>query len=250
MKKAFIIGICGKMGKNLLDCANEFNFCVTGGYDRSKTFVNDIPVFCDVNEVDVDYDVVIDFSRPCKNTIEAIELLCKKKNIPAVIATTGFDDDGLKAINELSKIVPVFFSANMSLGVAATKAAALTAQAILGNNFDIEIVEKHHNQKVDAPSGTALLLADALTDRANQILNRNGKRNKGELGITSVRGGGVVGEHEIGFYGENEIVTISHSARSRKLFAAGAYKAAEFLLATKTPALYNMDDLVKTLVRV
>ena len=121
-----------------------------------------------------------------------------------------------------------------------------TVKAILGDSFDVEILEKHHNQKVDVPSGTALLLADAICPRENQVVNRSGKRVAGELGITSIRGGTVVGEHEIGFYGDDEIITVSHSARSRKLFAAGAYKAAEFLLSSP-PAIYNMDDLIEKL---
>ncbi|MDE6294343.1 MAG: 4-hydroxy-tetrahydrodipicolinate reductase, partial [Clostridiales bacterium] len=215
-----------------------------GGFDKT-TRGGDIPVYNDTNKIDVDFDVIIDFSNPY--LLSPIVALADKTHKPVVFATTGYNDSELHMIMLLSKKVPVFRSGNMSLGIAATKAAAVAAKAVLGDLFDIEIVEKHHNQKLDNPSGTALLLADALMPRDSQVVNREGKRNKGELGITSVRGGGVVGEHEIGFYGEDEIVTITHSARSRKLFAAGAYKAADFLL-TASPALYNMDDLVKTLL--
>ncbi|MDE6401075.1 MAG: 4-hydroxy-tetrahydrodipicolinate reductase, partial [Clostridiales bacterium] len=169
--------------------------------------------------------------------------LADNKRVSCVIATTGYNDSELMSIRMLAKRVAVFRSGNTSLGIAAVKAAAMAAKDILGDGFDIEITEKHHNQKADNPSGTALLLADALAPRDKQIVNRDGKRNQGELGITSVRGGGVVGEHEIGFYGEHEIITISHSARSRELFAAGAFKAADFLLSAK-PALYDMDDVV------
>lgn len=243
MKKAFIFGINGKMGRMLSEVAPAYGYEAVGGFDVSID--REKHVFSDINDVDADFDVIIDFSRP--QTLSAIIALEEKHPVPAVIATTGYNDSELMTISMLAKKVPVFRSGNMSLGIAATKAAAVAAKNILGDAFDIEIVEKHHNQKVDSPSGTAILLADALSPRDKQVFARDGKRNKGELGITSVRGGGVVGEHEIGFYGEDEIVTISHSARSRKLFAAGAYKAADFLLGKKS-GLFDMDDLVKTLI--
>ena len=244
MKKAFIFGIDGRMGKMLTACAADYGYTVVGGFDKTPRG-GDIPVYNDTNKIDVAFDVIIDFSNPY--LLSPIIALADGKKTPVVIATTGYNDSELHAIRLLANTVPVFRSGNMSLGIAATKAAAKAAQCILGDMFDIEIVEKHHNQKLDNPSGTALLLADALAPKERQVVNRFGKRNKGEVGITSVRGGGVVGEHEIGFYGEDEIITISHSARSRKLFAAGAYKAADFLL-TAPPALYDMDDLVKTLL--
>lgn len=242
MKRVFIVGINGKMGKVLAELAPEYGYTVSGGYDAQA---HGDGVFADVQKVDVDFDVIIDFSRPA--TLPAIIALAKERRAPAVIATTGYTASELDNINKLSESVPVFRSANMSLGIAAVKAAARTVQAILGDAFDIEIVEKHHNQKADSPSGTALLLADALCDRDRQVFGRNGKRNVGEVGIVSVRGGGVVGEHEIGFYGSDEIVTVAHSARSRRLFAAGAYKAADYLLDKKS-GLYDMDDLVAALV--
>lgn len=241
--KAFIFGINGKMGKMLANCAPSCGFEITGGFDSVPS--PDFPTFSDVKCVDVPFDVIIDFSRP--STLQSLIALATSRGVPAVIATTGYSDSELDDIRALSRRVPVFRSGNMSLGIAAAKAAAVTAQSILGDGFDIEIVEKHHNQKADSPSGTALLIADALSPKDKQVINRNVKRNRGELGITSVRGGGVVGEHEIGFYGEDEIVTISHSARSRKLFAAGAFEAARFILTAK-PDLYDMDDLVDLLV--
>lgn len=239
MKKAFLFGISGKMGKMLVQCAPSFGYEITGGFDAFPH--PEIPTFDDVRNINVPFDVIIDFSRP--QTLTPLISLADARKTPCVIATTGYNDSELMSIRLLAKRVPVFRSGNTSLGIAATKAAAKAAQAILGDGFDIEIVEKHHNQKADSPSGTALLLADALAPRDKQIINRDGKRNSGELGITSVRGGGVVGEHEIGFYGEHEIVTISHSARSRELFAAGAFRAADFVLSAK-PALYDMDDVV------
>lgn len=244
MKNAFVFGINGKMGKVLVESAQSYGFTVTGGFDISGAN-SAVPVFDNTEKISVPFDVIIDFSRP--QTLSAIIALAEKSRVPVVIATTGHNDSELMSVRLLSKRVPVLLSGNMSLGIAAVKAAAKAAKAVLGDDFDIEIVEKHHNQKVDSPSGTALMLADALAPRENQVINRDGKRNHGEIGITSVRGGGVVGEHEIGFYGENEIVTISHSARSRSLFAAGAFKAASFL-ANKSPALYTMDDVVAELL--
>lgn len=237
--KVFIFGINGRMGRILTECAGEYGFETVGGFDITEA--NGYPTFNDVRDVDIPFDVIIDFSRP--SSLSAIVQLVTAKPVPVVIATTGYNDSELKAVRMLANRVPVMFSGNFSLGIAAVKAAAQAAQSVLGDAFDIEIVEKHHNRKADSPSGTALLLADALGPRDKQVECRIGKRNKGEIGISSVRGGGVVGEHEIGFYGEDEIVTISHSARSPKLFAAGAYKAARFLLSAK-PGLYSLDDII------
>lgn len=242
MKKAFVFGISGKMGKMLAASAADFGYEIVGGFDCAPA--ENIPTYTDVNDVDVPFDVIIDFSRPI--TLAAIITLARVRKTPTVIATTGYNASELKSIRLLSQEVAVFRSGNMSLGIAAVKAAAVAAKAVLGEAFDIEIVEKHHNQKSDSPSGTALLLAGALAPEENHVFLRDGKRKRGELGITSVRGGGVVGEHEIGFYGEDEIVTISHSARSRKLFAAGAFKAADFV-AGKPAGLYDMDDLTAAL---
>lgn len=244
MKKAFVFGLNGRMGGALIDSAEECGYTVVGGFDLEQK--TDIPTFSDVRDINVDYDVILDFSVPALLT--PIVTLCERDGKPLVIATTGYNASEMKTVRLLSEKIPVMYSGNYSLGVAALKAAAETARAILGDAYDIEIVEKHHNRKVDSPSGTAIMLADALAPREMQIIGRSGKRGKGELGITSVRGGGTVGEHEIGFYGEDEIVTLTHSARSRRLFAAGAYKAADFLLSA-SPALYSMDDLVSALLR-
>lgn len=242
MKRAFIFGISGKMGKMLCVCADKFGYTVVGGYDTVQHPT--IPTFNNADEINIDFDVIIDFSRP--QSLNALIATAKQRACPAVIATTGYSDNQIQQIHALSECVPIFRSANMSLGIAAVIAAAKSVKSILGDSFDIEIVEKHHNQKADAPSGTALLIADALTDKTNQVFNRSGARRHGEVGITSVRGGGVVGEHEIGFYSDNEIITISHSARSRSLFAFGAYKAADFLLGASA-GQYDMNDVVKSL---
>ena len=242
MKNAFIFGINGKMGAALTACAADHGYCVTGGFDVES---GALPTFDDVRKINVPFDVILDFSRPA--TLTPLITLADSVRVPVVIATTGYNASELKSIELLARRVPVLLSGNLSLGIAAVKAAAQAAKAVLGDAFDIEIVEKHHNQKADSPSGTAIMLADALAPSEAHTVGREGKRNKGELGIASVRGGGVIGEHEIGFYGENEIVTISHSARSRSLFAAGAFKAADFLF-SRPPALYTMDDVVSALL--
>lgn len=241
MKKAFVFGISGKMGKMLVESASAFGYEITAGFDVVKA--DGIPTYDDISGVSEPFDVILDFSRP--QTLTPLITLARKARVPVVIATTGYNASELMSIRMLSREVPVLHSGNLSLGIAAVKAAAKAAQAVLGDAFDIEIVEKHHNQKCDSPSGTAIMLAEALSPAENHVFARDGKRNAHEVGIASVRGGGVVGEHEIGFYGEHEIVTISHSARSRKLFAAGAFRAADFLLKAK-PALYGMDDVFAT----
>lgn len=244
MKNVFIFGISGKMGKMLTECAADYGYNVCGGFD--KTACAEPPVFTCIDSVNLDMDVILDFSNPA--LLPQVIALAKKSCKPVVLATTGYSDEQIKEINELSKLVPVFRSGTLSLGIAAAKAASLAVKKVLGDDFDIEIVEKHHNRKLDNPSGTALILADALAPRSKQVVNRYGKRNKGELGITSVRGGGTVGVHEIGFYGEDETLTIMHTAHSRKLFAAGAFRAADFLL-TCPVGMYDMDDYVNSLLK-
>lgn len=244
MIKAFIIGIRGKMGGHLLSSAESCGFTVTGGLDLTEC--ENPKTFTDPQKVNVPYDVIIDFSRPTSNTLEAIKFLCLKNGCPAVIATTGFDDEGNNAITALSKSVPVFRSANFSLGIAAAKAAIKVIKSVLGDEFDVEIVEKHHKEKADSPSGTAILLADAIRGGDKMEKTRNGVRG-GEIGILSLRGGGVIGEHEVGFYGDNEVVAVTHTALSRKLFALGAFKAARFVIG-KPPRLYGMDDMIEELI--
>ena len=209
------------MGKMLVKCAPDFGYEITGGFDVAPH--PDIPTFDDVRAADVPFDVIIDFSRP--QTLTPLIALAEMRRVPCVIATTGYNDSELMSIRMLAKRIPVFRSGNTSLGIAATKAAAKAAQAILGDAFDIEIVEKHHNQKVDSPSGTALLLADALAPRDKQVIDRNGKRKHGELGITSVRGGGAFCEkprtvcggrvQSRGFFAHRKARAVRHGRRCR-----------------------------------
>ncbi len=193
-------------------------------------------------------DVVVDFStwKPGADLLT----YAVKHRIPAVIATTGLSEEQLAAIDEAAKIIPIFRSGNMSLGIALLRALAKKAASVLGENFDIEIVEAHHNRKADAPSGTALMLLDAVKDGCESpreaVYGRHGrdcKRRKQEIGVHALRGGTVTGEHEVMFLGTSERVKISHSAENRSVFAAGALKAATFLIG-KQPGLYTMDDVV------
>lgn len=193
-------------------------------------------------------DVIIDFSRP--DSLEGLLSYAIANHIPAVLATTGYTPDQLAAIDEAAKEIPVFCSANMSVGVALVRALARKAAEILGDGFDVEIVEAHHNRKVDAPSGTAMMLYDALKDAYDEpkeaVCGRAGrdcKRQPKEIGIHALRGGTVTGEHQVCFFGPSERIVISHSAENRSLFAAGALRAAAFLMG-KEPGMYTMDDVV------
>lgn len=193
-------------------------------------------------------DVIVDFStwKPGADLLT----YAVKHRVPAVIAATGLSEEQLAAIDEAAKVIPIFRSGNMSLGIALLRALANKAASVLGESFDIEIIETHHNRKADAPSGTALMLLDAVKagceSERNAVYGRHGrdcKRQKPEIGVHALRGGTVTGEHEVCFFGTSERVKISHSAENRSVFAAGALRAAEFL-ADQKPGLYSMDDVI------
>jgi len=246
MIKLFIIGIDGKMGRAVCKRASQLEyFDVVGGFDILPDM--DFKVFTSVEEVNVDYDVVIDFSRP--ESLDTIVALSARLPRPVVLATTGYSDLQMDKINALSNTIPVFMSGNMSWGVFVLQKLVAQATQYLWDSFDAEIIEKHHNQKVDAPSGTAKMLADSIAMAAdpkpNFIYGREGtdaKRKPYEVAIHAVRGGTVVGEHEVSFYGNDEIITLSHSALSRNIFADGALRAAKFLQKQKK-GLYQMKDM-------
>ena len=246
-----INGINGKMGKNLIAACNAQGVEIVAGIDKvlDAETVYPFPVFDDISKFEGQADGIIDFSRP--EALSSILGYAVKKKIPTVVATTGFDEAQKAYIQECAQKIPVFFSANMSLGVNLQLELAKTAAAFLGQNFDIEIIEKHHKMKVDAPSGTALLLADGI----NSVFNdekvyeygrhtKTEKRKPEEIGIHAIRGGTIVGEHQILFIGDNEVLEITHKAESRMVFANGAIRAAAFLLG-KEPGLYNMSDIVR-----
>lgn len=244
--------LSGCFGKVCLAVANEIkktdNICVVAGVDICKDLTADFPTYTNFGDVDVIPDVVIDFSNP-SNLDDLLEF-CQKHRVPAVIATTGYSDTQIEKIRTASKNVPIFFTFNMSLGVNVLVSLAKTATKILGSDFDIEIIEKHHNQKIDAPSGTAIMLADAINDTLDNQMDytfdrhsRREKRKKNEIGIHSVRGGTIVGEHDVIFAGNDEIITLSHTALSKGLFATGAIRAAVFL-ADKDDGMYDMNSVL------
>ena len=209
----------------------------------------EFPVYKVITDVKESADVIIDFSSP--KALDSILAYATGNNVPVVLCTTGYSEEQLAEINEAAKKVAILRSANMSLGINTLVKLLKTATEILaGNGYDIEIVERHHNQKKDAPSGTALLLADAINDTANgrydYVYDRSDRREvrpKDEIGISAVRGGSIVGDHEVIFAGLDEVIEISHRAYSRSVFAKGAVSAAEFL-AGKPAGMYNMGDVV------
>lgn len=245
-----ICGICGKMGENLRELLKDDGAAkaVCGVDVSGKTA--DVPVYENFGDVKEKVDVIIDFSSPAALKGEAEWAV--KNNVPLVLAATGYSKEQLDYIRAVSQKIPVFKTANFSLGVNLLVKLVRQAALTLGENFDIEIVEKHHNKKADAPSGTALMLADSansvfggskeyLSGREGNV----GKRGK-EIGIHAVRGGTIVGEHEVMFAGEDEILTLSHSARSKKVFAAGAIKAAKWIVG-KPAGMYDMTNVLENL---
>ena len=244
--RILICGISGKMGKNLVEIIEgDENAEVVCGVDLKPVEDKKIATYPSFNEVTTPCDVIIDFSSPAvlKDELKFAEA----KKIPVVLAATGYTESDLNAIKEAAKKTAIFKTANFSLGVNLLVSLAKKAAAML-ENFDVEIIEKHHNQKVDAPSGTALMFADAINSELGgdrQYLNgRCGKVGKrgSEIGIHAVRGGTIVGEHEIMFAGEDEVITLSHSAQSKKVFAAGALKAAKWICG-KSAGLYDMNNI-------
>ena len=248
MIKVIICGASGKMGGFVADaCKSDGDIQVVAGVDKINLGQN-FPIFGDFKSINTDADVIIDFSNPI--LLDSILEYAIKTNTAVVLATTGYSDSQIEQIKEASKKVPVFFSFNMSLGVNLICSLAKKAAAVLGDGFDIEIVEKHHNQKIDAPSGTAIMLANAVNScfggEKVYEYDRHSKRQKRspkEIGIHSVRGGTIVGEHDVIFAGHDETVTISHSAQSKEVFAVGSVKAAKFL-AEKPAGLYDMNSII------
>lgn len=246
--KIILSGCNGKMGQVIARTVAERDGCeIVAGLDRVADSTGAFPVFATA-DIDIPADIIIDFSHPAM--LQTVLTLAEGRHLPVIIATTGLSDEQLAAVRALSEKVPVFFSANMSIGVNLLSALVEKAAKVLGNDFDIEIVEKHHNQKVDAPSGTALMLADAakagLSFEPHYIYDRHSmrqKREKTEIGISSVRAGTIVGEHEVIFGGRDEVITLSHLAMSKEIFAVGALNAAAFLVG-KPAGLYSMKDML------
>ena len=252
MTRIIIQGINGRMGKVLCELIEQREDCrVVGGVDITSPS-GAIPVAASLEELNLPADVLIDFSCPAA-TKSALRY-CAKNALPCVICTTGLDEEAEALIAEASACCAVFKSANMSMGINLLARLARQAAAALGLEYDIEIIEKHHHNKVDAPSGTALLLADEINKAASEpyeyVYDRHAvrrKRSPHEIGLHAVRGGSIVGEHEILFCGPDEVITLAHSAGSRRVFANGAVNAAVFL-SRKGPGLYTMEDLMQELL--
>ena len=246
--RIILCGACGKMGGNVLSLlADDNEATAVCGVDLFPKEIG-IPVYKSFADVKEEADVIIDFSS-AENLAERLEY-AKAHGLGIVLASTGFTADDLALIDEYAKSVAIFKTANLSLGVNLMEALIKAAASVLGDNFDVEIIERHHNLKKDAPSGTALMLADAVNaafEEKKDIVNGRagivGARTKKEIGMHAVRGGTIVGEHEVMFAGEDEIITISHSARSKRVFAVGAIRAAKFLNG-KLAGRYEMKDLL------
>ena len=254
MIKLLISGCCGAMGRVVAaSAAKRPGFQVAAGLDRTRDNSLGFPVFRPGEKITEDFDIVVDFSHPAN--LVTVLTVAEKAGKPVVIATTGFAEDQLSLIHHVARRMPIFFSANMALGISLMKELCTKAAKVLGDGFEVEIVEKHHDQKVDAPSGTAIMLASAVADGlsyAPQYVydrhSRRTKRDPHEIGMHSIRGGTIVGEHEVIFAGRDEIITLSHGAFSKEVFATGALTAARFLASGKAPGLYTMSDLISAAI--
>ena len=248
MTKILLNGALGKMGHAVEQCVSERNDAmISVGVDIAEG-ERIYPVYSCFVDVREEVDVIVDFSNPL--VLDDMLAFATERDIPVIICTTGFSDEQVAKIKEAAKIIPVFYSGNMSLGINMLIHLAAAAAKVLAPSFDIEIVEKHHNQKLDAPSGTALMIADAVAaqkEKSEFVYDRHSyrkKRDRDEIGIHSVRGGSIVGEHEVIFAGHDEVLTITHRAQSKGVFASGAVNAAVFIK-DKPAGLYDMNDLLK-----
>lgn len=252
MIKIAITGACGKMGRVIASLCEGRSDCeIYAGIDPAGVKYADFPVYGSVFDLPEKPDVIIDFSHP--SALPDLLSYGRMQGVPLVIATTGYTDEERAQITAAASQIPIFFTFNMSLGINLLVELSRKAAQILGGQFDIEIVEKHHNLKKDAPSGTAIMIAEAINDELGGgdrfVYDRHSvrkPRGRDEIGIHSVRGGTIVGEHEVIFAGHDEVITLSHSAQSREVFAVGAVNAAVFLGSGKRGAgLYTMSDLIK-----
>ena len=250
MIKVIMSGCNGKMGQVITGiCKEDADVEIVAGIDLYDGIKNDYPVFSNISLCDREADVIIDFSNA--KAVDDLLVYSAEKNVPIVLCTTGLSEEQLKKVQETSEKVAVLKSANMSLGINTLMQLLKQAAVVLAPaGFDIEIVEKHHNQKLDAPSGTALALADSIKevlgddyyykyDRSQERVKRDPK----EIGISAVRGGTIVGVHDVIFAGEDEVIEFTHTAYSKSVFAKGAIEAAKFL-AGKSAGMYDMSDVI------
>ena len=242
-----ISGAGGRMGHAIALLAKENDIRVTAGIDLFP-FTAEFPVYQHIAELPEKPDVLVDVSNP--SALSELIAYVRANEVPVIFCTTGYSDEQIEDIRKLSETVPVFRSANMSLGINVLSALVRKAAEAL-QGYDVEILEMHHNKKLDAPSGTANMLLDAVTSADAEkypVYDRHSvrqKRDAKEIGMHSLRGGTVVGEHSVIFAGPNEVITLSHSAESREAFAAGAIRAAKFMAEIRSPGLYDMNSLIE-----
>lgn len=249
MTKVLLCGACGKMGYTVAKTVeNTDNVQIVAGFDI-KTADLGFPVYTSLDDIKEEVDAIIDFSHPALT--DSILDYSVKNKIPYVLCTTGLSNEQIARVKKEAEKTAIFYSANMSLGINLLIDLVQRAAKLLEDNFDIEIIEKHHNLKLDAPSGTALAIADALSEAVSYepeyTYDRHSvrkKRDKTEIGIHSLRGGTIVGEHSVIFAGCDETIEVKHTATSKEVFAVGAVKAAQFMKGAK-PGLYAMKDLIK-----
>lgn len=250
MTRIIMSGCNGAMGRTITDIvAGDSEAEIVAGIDISDDGTKNYPVFSSIKDCDVEADALIDFSTP--KILDDLLAYCEEKKLPAVLCTTGYDEGQLEKIEQAAEKMAVLKSANMSLGINTLLHLVQEAAKVLAvEGFDVEIVEKHHNQKLDAPSGTALALADSVNAAMNgqyeyvyDRSQRRQKRDKKELGISAVRGGTIVGEHDVIFAGIDEVITFSHTAYSKAVFGKGAVAAAKFLKG-KTAGRFEMSDVI------
>lgn len=249
MTNIILSGCNGKMGKVITACVNENDDCrIVAGVDINTEALSNYPVYSSFSEIKENADVIIDFSHP--SVLNDLLQFAKEKKLPLVLATTGFSASQTEQIKTVANEIPLFFTFNMSLGINLLVALSKKAAEVLSGNFDIEIIEKHHNQKLDAPSGTAIMLAEAINDTLDNKMmyeydrhSKRERRHNNEIGIHSIRGGNIVGEHEVIFAGHDEVLTLSHKATSKEVFAVGALKAALFMNG-KSAGLYDMNNVI------
>ena len=251
MIKVLMHGCNGKMGRMITDLIqDDERMEIVAGVDMYTGIDNKYPVFKNIEECDIKSDVVIDFSNSA--AVDGLLDYCVKNELPVVLCTTGLSEEQLKKVKDASEKTAVLKSANMSLGINLLMKLLKDAAGVLAKSgYDIELVERHHNQKVDAPSGTAIALADsineALDNEYKYVYDRSSvrqKRDPKEIGISAVRGGTIVGDHEVIFAGLDEVVEFKHRAYSRSVFGKGAVEAAAYL-AGKKPGMYGMDDVIQ-----
>lgn len=252
MTRAIMHGCNGRMGRMITNIISEDNDIeIVAGVDVNDNVANTYPVFKTIAECNVEADVIIDFANAA--AVDSLLEYAVEKKVPVVLCTTGLSPQQLDAMKAASAKVAILKSANMSLGINTLLKLVKEATAVFANaGFDIEIVEKHHNQKLDAPSGTAIALADSINEELNNEYeyvydrsNRREKRPQKEIGISAVRGGSIVGDHDVIFAGMDEVITLSHTAYSRAVFAKGAIAAAKFL-GGKPAGMYDMSDVIES----